>query len=193
MVPWKFGDYNHTHNILQKWLAPTIVLNVSLQKQHFPRALFQIWYLFYIYIYIWFFWNIYVFWEKKKKIQTNRKGQMVIIVHFVYRNPVWVSRFHTQKKPLSWQLFSAIRYAALGNPSLGVKWLLFYQGCLHNVVVQQTKYRPSKKKCKLCAEKMECICKPTLLVVGLVVSNVLCIVYDDTGSHLKEQSAKKLK
>lgn len=99
VVPWKFGDYNHTHNILQKWLAPTIVLNVSLQKQHFPRALFQIWYLFYIYIYIWFFWNIYVFWEKKKKIQTNRKGQMVIIVHFVYRNPVWVSRFHTKKAP----------------------------------------------------------------------------------------------
>lgn len=58
----------HTHNILQKWLAPTIVLNVSLQNYNtFPRALFQIWYLFIFLEYL------CILRKKKRKKNPNLK------------------------------------------------------------------------------------------------------------------------
>lgn len=77
---------SHTHNILQKWLAPTIVLNVSLQNYNtFLKHCSKFGtFLFYFNVFILFFWTIYVFWEKEKiKIIQTEKGQMVTIVHFV--------------------------------------------------------------------------------------------------------------
>lgn len=137
VVPWNFWDSNH--NILQKWLVPTIVLSVSLQNYTFLKHCFK------------FGTFLLLFLEhlcilRKKNNNPNWKSKtwqlcICVVILCVY--------FHTQKKPLSWQLFSAIRYAVLGNPSLRG-----WSGCYFTrVVVQQTKYHPSKNNCKLCAEK----------------------------------------
>lgn len=140
---WKCRDRNHTHNILQKWLSShTIVLNVFLYKTTtlFPRALFQIWYLFYLFLFYFFlyFFGIYlcILRKKKKRKEKNpnlkrSNGDNCAFFFFCVVILCECLKFHTQKKPLSWQLFSAIRYAVciffLGNPSLGgggVKWFV---------------------------------------------------------------------
>lgn len=137
VVPWKFGDYNHTHNILQKWLAPTIVLNVSLQKlQHFPRALFQIWYL--------FFWNIYVFWEnKRKKFKPKRSNGDNCAFCVVILCECLVS--HTKKAP---ELTTLQRHqvCSFREPFFGGEVVVTLPGLAPQLVVQQTKYHPGNKK-----------------------------------------------
>lgn len=146
------GYNSHTRHILAKVSSShSCALTFPLQKQHFAQALFQIWYRFihFIFFLILFFVRLYfglcVFWrneakkERKKTIQTGEKvkwWQLCILRH----NPVRVTTITQKKKPLSRQLFSAIRCAV----SLGVESGLF---SLYN---RWKKYHPGNKKmCKL--------------------------------------------
>lgn len=67
-----FLGYNHTHNILQKWLAPVIVLNVSLQNYNTSSSTDSN---------LVPFFGVFICFENKKI--PNPKGQMVTIVHFM--------------------------------------------------------------------------------------------------------------
>lgn len=112
----KILEYNHTHNILQKWLAPTIVLNVSLQNYNTSSSTVSNLVAFSLSL----FWDILMHFEEKKKYNPNWKVKWWKIVHFFCVVILCDVDSHTQKKKtLSWQLNSAIRYAVLGNPSLG--------------------------------------------------------------------------
>lgn len=112
VVPWKRWDYNHTQHSAKVIKLPQLCLTFSLQNYTFLQHGFK----FGTFLLLFFFLEYLCILRKGKKIQTKKVKwwQLCILCH----NPVWVSSF-THKKPLSWQLFSAIRYAVLENPSLG--------------------------------------------------------------------------
>lgn len=119
------GLYSHTHHILQKWAAPTVVLNVSfftkttLCSSTVPNL---VPFFFFCFCFCLCF-GLCVFGEPKKKKKNNTKWRkrsngdncafcVVILCEYLLS--------HTEK-PLSWQLFSAIRCALC----LGVEVVYF--------------------------------------------------------------------
>lgn len=114
------GLYSHTHHILQKWAAPTVVLNVSfftkttLCSSTVPN-LVPFFFFFFV------FWTLCVWRTEEEKNNTKWRKRsngdncafcVVILCEYLLS--------HTEK-PLSWQLFSAIRCAVC----LGVEVVYF--------------------------------------------------------------------
>lgn len=111
-----------------------------------------------------------MYFEKRKKSKLKRSNGDNCAFCVVILCECLVS--HKKKAP---ELTTLQRHQvrSFREPFFGGEVVVILPGLSQQLVVQQTKYHPGKKKCKLCAEKMECICKPTLFVVDLVELMIL--------------------
>lgn len=91
----KILEYNHTHNILQKWLAPTIVLNVSLQNYNTSSSTVSNLVAFSLSLFLGY---TNAFWRKRKKIIQTEKVKWWKLCIFLCRNLVWCRFTHTKKE-----------------------------------------------------------------------------------------------